>query len=198
MVCTFLFIMYGYTQCVFYCSCYILFEKKMLSNSGHHVFAKDETQLQGSVSHLWQTHGGLSWTAFSFQIKCNSCNRKRIACSHTCTHSLTHSLTLSLTHSLTLSLTQSLTLSLTHSLTHKLTLTLTPSLTHSLTHLIFVQCPDTYTHFFLFQHDRNIALTQITSLANLSLSLLLSSCPLLAGICMCRDTDGFRICEAYH
>ena len=52
VVCIFPFIMYSYTQCVFYCSCYILFEIKLLSNSGHHVFAKDEAQLQGSGNRL--------------------------------------------------------------------------------------------------------------------------------------------------
>ena len=52
VVCTFPFIMYGYRQCVFYCSCYILFEMKMLSNSGSQVFAKDEIQLQGSGNRL--------------------------------------------------------------------------------------------------------------------------------------------------
>ena len=49
---TFPFIMCGYTQCVFYCSCYILFEMKMLSNSGHHVFAQDKAQLKGSGNRL--------------------------------------------------------------------------------------------------------------------------------------------------
>ena len=52
MLGTFPFIMYGYTQSVFYYSCYILFEIKVLSNTGHHVFAQDEAQLQGSGNRL--------------------------------------------------------------------------------------------------------------------------------------------------
>ena len=49
---TFPFIMYGYTQCIFYYSCYILVEMKVLSNSGRHVFVQDEAQFHGSGNRL--------------------------------------------------------------------------------------------------------------------------------------------------